>query len=143
MKFEKTLFIILIINIGILIVIQIAHSIPQVGNVLISKDNTDGAILGTEEYLFKKGYIVLKIDDMTHNENPRVLINGDEVAVFDSSTIKVNITHGDIVEIDNNLSGTEIKVSVILKSNNVANDCINNSILIGHGIYKLLKIRLV
>jgi hypothetical protein len=142
MRFEKILFLILLINIGILIMIQIAHTVPQSENILISGDNTDGAILGKVEYLFKKGYMVLKVDDMTDTEKLKILINGDETAFFDSSTIKIDIMNGDVVEIDNNLKDKKIKVSVIMKSNNVLNDCLNTSMLIKHGINRLLKVRL-
>ncbi|AEY66244.1 hypothetical protein [Clostridium sp. BNL1100] len=138
---EKILFRTCIIFFIVLISVQIVLSVPSVRVRLNIMDKSVGIPLGSDEYLYGRGKVTLELIDEEPDPQAKILVNGEQVAVFDKIEIPINVNDGDVIEID----GSESQISHIIKvqnaSSNINNKCINAIANIERNIKKLVKIQ--
>jgi len=66
------------------------------------------------------GYICLELQDYTHLDRVRILINGREVERMSSSRVKLYVTAGDVLEIDTTAYNHPITLKITGASSNLA-----------------------
>ncbi len=138
---EKILFRTCTIFFIALISVQIVLSVPWVRVRLNIMDKSLGIPLGSDEYLYGRGKVTLELIDEEPDPQAKILINGEQVAVFDKIEMPVNVNDGDVIEID----GSESQISHMIKvqnaSSNINSKCINAIANIERNIKKLVKIQ--
>lgn len=139
--FENILFCICIICFSALILVQVLLVIPSARNGLNLSDESIGAPLSKDEYLYNQGQITLKMIGIEPDPSVCILINGEEVSNFENLEMDINVRNGDVVEIDGSQSqiGHIVKVESI--SSNIDNSCINAVVNVERNMQKLVKVK--
>lgn len=125
----------------ILLGVQAALLNPSFRAVLTMDENLQGSPLGTEEFLYNEGSIEISLVNLESNSDVRVLVNGEERAVFDSSSITVNVVEGDVVEIDASEATGSVEVKISAISANFDRECLGRAYRAEGRVLKLLKVR--
>lgn len=140
MNFERFLYLCFILTFALLLVVQAALATPA-ARTFLALDDSSGVPLGYEEYLYDEGELVLELLSEHENEYVKVLVNGNEAAVFASNTATIPVRDGDLVEIDASEAMGEIEVLVAAKSPNITTDCLGDTISVRSNVKKLAMIR--
>ncbi len=138
---EKILFRTCIIFFISLISVQIILSIPSVRARLNIMDKSVGIPLGSDEYLYGRGKVTLALISEESDPQAKILVNGEQVAVFDKVEVPVNVNDGDVIEIDGSECSTSHMIKVQNASSNINNRCINAIANIEQNIKNLVKIQ--
>lgn len=141
LNIERILFLSFIVTFVTMIIVQAALMSPAVRTSLAINDEFEGAPLGTEEFLYNEGKLVLQLLGGEANHNLKILINGDEAARFSDISLEIAVRNGDVVEIDGSDVHDEIEVAVVFKSDNVASDCLNKVVKVNSNVQRLLKVK--
>ncbi|MCX8132148.1 MAG: hypothetical protein N3I35_18895 [Clostridia bacterium] len=141
-SFERFMFFTFIIAFTLLVIVQTALISPSVRTFVNGNDEFEGTPLGVEEYLYEEGEIGLKLLSGSPDGRLKVLINGDEAAVFNNSVISLPVKDGDIVEIDGSGIQDEAEVIIITKSENIDSECANKRVRIKSGVKKLTQVKI-
>ncbi len=118
-KFEFLLYISFFIVFFIMIVSQMALLSPVLREVVAWQDDMEGTPLGKEEYLFKRAVLVLTLDGKEADSEIEVLVNGDTKADFKNGSAQLEVTEGDIIEVDGSSSSGEFSGTVKVISGNL------------------------
>lgn len=140
---EKILFWTCIFFFVALISVQVALSVPSVRLRLNIMDKTMGIPLGSDEYLYGRGKVTLLLLSEEPDPQVKILVNGDEVAIFDKIKIPVNVNDGDVVEVDGSESQTSHIVKVENASLNINGKCLNAIVTVKSNLKKLVKIQFI
>ena len=138
---EKILFRTCIIFFIILISVQIVLSVPSVRVHLNIMDKSVGLPLGSDEYLYGRGKVTLALIDEEPDPQAKILVNGEQIAVFDKLEKPINVNDGDVIEIDGSESQINHMIKVQNASSNIDVKCINAIASIQRNIKKLVKIQ--
>jgi len=141
-RIEKILYITFIVTFFLMVVVQAAILNPDIRTFLAINDELEGAPLSAEEFLYNKGTLVLKLSYGEINENLKVLVNGDEVARFNTGSISINVKDGDIVEIDASEVQDDTEVIVASQSDNINRDSYNMRVTVNSNIKKLVQVQM-
>lgn len=91
------------IFISLFIILFVAQAIlvkPSFGLNISLINEGEGLPLKNEEFLYKRGELVLKCIGDVRKEHVKILINGDEKDSFSAGEIKIDVKQGDVIEID-------------------------------------------
>ena len=88
--FERILFFSFIVLFTALVLVQTAMMNPSIRTFLVNDTGLEGSPLEFEEYLYSEGEVSIALYGEDSNEDLKLLLNGDEVAVF-SNNIVINI----------------------------------------------------
>jgi hypothetical protein len=137
---ERLFFFSLIIAFTLLIMAQTALMSPSIRAFFITSNLDEGTSLTADTYLYKKGVVTLKLQNMNSNRLLNVLVNGDVVGVFKNKTMELNVKDGDVVELDGSALKTSVDVKIVPKSDNILETCVNKELTIRSGVQKLTTI---
>jgi hypothetical protein len=138
---EKILFRTCVFFFIVLVSIQIILVIPSVRSRLNLADKSLGVPLGADEYLYKRGLITLTMISKEPDPTVRILVNGEEIAMFENLKMPVSVNDGDVIEID----GTGSLVNHIIKveniSSNINSNCLNAYTNVEANMKRLVKVQ--
>ncbi len=140
--FEKILFLSCVAAFLLLIIIQTAMLSPSLTAFVESQNRLEGQPLGVEEYLFEEGTISLQLVDAQCRYDLKVLVNGDEAAVFSEKNVTIKVRDGDVVELDTGSGKEAVEVLVTSASDNVATRCVGKKYKAKPGISRLFKVQM-
>ena len=142
LTFERVIFFAFIAAFTLLVVVQAALISPSVKTFVNESEEFDGTPLGIEEYLYQEGEIRLKLLKGDPDGSVKILLNGDEAAVFNSQTQNLTVKDGDIVEIDGSEAENDVEVAIVGRSDNIVNDSVNKMIRVKSEVKPLAQIRM-
>ncbi len=140
--FENILFSTCILCFVVLILVQVVLVVPSLRNILHISDKSIGMPLNGDEYLYDQGQITLEMIGEEPDPTVRILVNGDNVAQFDSNEMTISVKDGDVVEIDGSQSLVEHIVKVESVTTNINSHCTNAVANIQSNIKRLVKIQI-
>ncbi len=138
---ERILFLSFILVFTAMVVVQTIMLSPT-GNMIVSGNGFEGTPLGMEESLYSEGEIGLALENAVANNDLKILVNGDEVAVFNGKLVNLRVKDGDIIEIDGSSLKNDALVTIISKSENVNTNLFNKKIKISSGVKRLTQVRI-
>ena len=141
LNFERLLFILFVISFTLLVLIQAAMTNPSVRTFLSTENEFEGTPLGVEEFFYNEGTIALRLLSSDSDSGLKVLVNGDEAAVFNESVINLDVKDGDVVEIDGSSTDMAADVQIISKSDNILTDCVGSKVSVRSNIRKITDIK--
>lgn len=141
-KLEKILYFSFLAVFFVLIVSQAAMLDGSVRSFLTVESKLLGTAMGVEEYLYKEGEIELGLENSSIGSSIKVLVNGEQKAVFDKKQIKLKVLDGDVLELDTSEISQKITIRIIKKSENIANDCEGRLYTMNPGIKRLFKVKI-
>ena len=109
--FEKFLFFSFVFLFSALILIQIAIMNQSAKTFFIKDSWMEGCPLKTEEYLYSRGEITLELCGQESDEALKILLNGDEIAVFSKSAVNLRVMDGDIYRLTEPYKEAEVKIA--------------------------------
>lgn len=139
--FEGLLFKACIVFFCILITIQLIFAIPFFRSRLNLTDKSIGVPLNNDEYLYNQGQVTLELIAESPDPTVKILVNGDEVATFESLEMPLNVKDGDVIEIDGSNSTSGHIVRVGETSSNVNSKCMDAVTRVETNIQKLVKVK--
>jgi hypothetical protein len=107
---------------------------------LVKDEGFDGRPLASEEYLYEEGKISIALLESENNEDLKLLVNGDEVAVFSQNLITLSVKDGDVIEVDGSLTDNETEVEIISASENVAGIEVGKKIKVNSTIEEITRV---
>lgn len=127
----------------ILIVAQASLTNPSIrAKLFIIDGGIEGTPLKSEEFLYQYGEITLKLLSKRTNRDVKILVNGDEKAVFLDNETTIRVRDGDIVEVDGSEIPDYIDIEVVSKSNNIKSDCLGQKFRIKSQVKKIIKAKI-
>lgn len=141
-NFEKILFVSCVAAFLLLVIIQTAMLTPSLQAFLEEQNSLEGQPLGVEEYLFEEGSISLQLVDAQCRYDLKVLVNGDEAAVFSEKNVTIGVRDGDVIGLDTGNGKETVEVLVTSASDNVITKCVGKKYKAKPGISKLFKVQL-
>jgi hypothetical protein len=142
LSFERFMFVTFIIAFTLLVVVQAALMSPTVRTFINGNDEFEGTPLDTEESLYEEGEIGIKLLNGIPDGHLKVLVNGDEAAVFNNSIINLKVMDGDIVEIDGSEANADSEVVIISKSDNISPESANKRVKLKSGVKRLTQVKI-
>ena len=106
---------------------QIGLRIDKTRNMLTSVDILDGTVAAGSDFIPDIGEITLKMVDGKPSENVSILVNGNEIEKFDSTSKTITITNQSVVEISNT-SRLPVKIELASVSQNL-DTVLNNEVV--------------
>jgi len=140
--FENLLFGTCIVCFIILVLIQIVLVIPSARDNLNLSDKSIGVPLSKDDYLYKQGQITLKMIGETPDSNVRILVNGDDIAMFENLMMNISVKDGDVIEIDGSQSLIGHIISVESLSTNISSTCSTAIARVESNIQRLVKVQI-
>lgn len=137
--FEKVLFFAFVCIFIAIIFVQ-ATLLSPMSTFLVKDEGFDGRPLASEEYLYKEGEISIALLESENNEDLKLLVNGDEVAVFSQNLITLSVKDGDVIEVDGSLTDNETEVEIISASENVAGIEVGKKIKVNSTIEEITRV---
>lgn len=138
--FEKILFFAFLCLFIAIVFIQGTLLNPSLRSYLIKDEEINGRPLGSEEYLYKEGVISIALLANENNEDLKLLVNGDEVAVFSQNLITLTVKDGDVIEVDASSIDNEAELEIISASENIAGVEVGKKIKVNANIEEITRI---
>ena len=138
--FEKILFFAFLCLVIAIVFIQGTLLNPSLRSYLIKDEEINGRPLGSEEYLYKEGVISIALLANENNEDLKLLVNGDEVAVFSQNLITLTVKDGDVIEVDASSIDNEAELEIISASENIAGVEVGKKIKVNANIEEITRI---
>lgn len=113
---------------------------PSLRPYLIKDEMADGRPLASEEYLYREGEISIALLESENNEDLKLLVNGDEVAVFNQNRITLSVKDGDVIEVDASLTERETELEIISASENISGVEVGKKIKVNSNIEEITRI---
>ena len=142
LNFEKILHISFFIVFFVMILVQTAIFMPSFNSAMIMRDSYNGVPIGEKEYLYKEGAIELTLIDFKNYPVLKVLVNGEERALFVGDKVYIEVIDGDVVELDGSETNNNTTIAVSSISKNVDENYLGKTFIVGREVLKLFKIRL-
>ncbi|HEY5587285.1 MAG TPA: hypothetical protein VIK78_22715 [Ruminiclostridium sp.] len=140
--FENILFVVCIVCFVVLVSVQIVLVIPSARDSLNLTDKSIGAPLSSDEYLYNQGQITLKMIGTDPDPTVRILVNGDNVAMFEKLEMNINVKDGDVIEIDGSQSLLDHIITVASASTNINSKCSTAVAKVETNIQRLVKVQI-
>ncbi len=140
-NFENILFKTSLILFFVLISVQIILVIPSVREKLNLTDKSIGSPLSNDEYLYNQGQVMIRLVSEEPDPTVKILVNGDEVAIFENIKMSINVKNGDVIEIDGSESVTGHIIRVESLSSNINSSYINAIAKVENNIQRLMKVQ--
>ena len=137
---EKVLFFVFVCLFISIIFVQGTLLNPSLRSYLVKDEDADGRPLASEEYLYKQGEISIALLESENNEDLKLLVNGDEVAVFNQNCIKLSVKDGDVIEVDASSTEHETELEIISASENVSGVEVGKRIKVNSNIEEITRI---
>ena len=112
-----------------IIAVQLGMREPKTRNILTDIDILDGAILAGTDSILDVGHITLTINSGTPSDKIKILVNGEEIDVFNSDTKEIKITNQSVIEI-NNTGKSEVSIALKNISDNLTTVLNNEEITV-------------
>jgi len=138
--FEKILFFAFIGLFIAMVFVQGTLLNPALRNYLIKDEDVNGRPLGEEEYLYSEGEISIALLASESNEDLKLLVNGDEVAVFNQNLVTISVKDGDVIEIDGSATDQEALLEIISASENLSGVEVGKRIKVNSNIEEITRI---
>lgn len=138
---EKMLFRTCIVFFVALVSVQIILTVPSVRTKLNITDKSIGIPLGSDEYLYGRGMITLTMMSEEPDPTVKILVNGEEIAMFENIKMSVNVNDGDVIEIDGSSSPSGHIIKVENVSSNINKKCLNANANVQFEIKKLVRVQ--
>jgi len=103
---------------ALLITVQVILTLPGARNS-INKEAVDGEPLGKQVYLVEPCKMELRLVNMEYCPELKVLVNGDEADAFSTDTVLLELSDGDVVELDASKMLLSARVQVSAVSRNI------------------------
>jgi hypothetical protein len=140
--FENMLFGTCIASFLLLVSIQAVLLIPSVRDTFNLTDKSIGEPLSKDDYLYKQGQITIKMIGTEPDPTVQILVNGDNVAIFENLLMNVYVNDGDVIEIDGSHSLIGHIIMVDSVSENISSKCSTSVAKINSNIQKLVKVQI-
>lgn len=137
---ERMLFTVFIGLLTITVFSQISYFRPNALKLPVAEDAFVGAPLGAEEYLYISGTVELRLMNADSNPDLIVLVNGDKAAQFDSKDVKLEVSEGDIIEIDGS-NVNEAEVAVCAVSDKLQKDILGQVFTLKNNVQKVMTVK--
>ncbi len=137
---EKILFFAFVCIFIAIIFVQGTLLNPSIRNYLVKDEGADGRPLASEEYLYREGEISIALLESENNEDLRLLVNGDEVAVFNQNRITLSVKDGDVIEVDASSTEYETELEIISASENLSGVEVGKKIKVNSNIEEITRI---
>jgi len=141
-NFERALFLCFVIVFVLLILTQAALTNPNARTFLTGGPDIEGTPLGAEEFLYREGEIGLELLSPGANGEVKVLVNGDEAAVFNGSHVDVTVKDGDVLEVDASASQGDAEVEIVSKTDNITTGCVGLKVRADSGVKRLVRVKI-
>ena len=141
LNMERLLFNAFLAVFIILLGVQAVLLNPTFRSVLTVDEGLEGSPLGPEEYLYNTGSMELRLDKAEGNGPVKVLVNGEERAVFESSSVIISVNEGDVVELDTTEAEGSVKVTISAVSDNISKECLGKTFQAEGSVLKLVTVR--
>ena len=138
--FEKILFFTFVCLFIAIVFIQGTLLNPSLRSYLVKDDDVNGRPLGEEEYLYKEGEISIALLASESNEDLKLLVNGEEVAVFNQNLVTIPVKDGDVVEVDASSTDQEAVLEIISASENISGVEVGKRIKVNSNIEEITRI---
>lgn len=138
--FEDLLFKTCITFFIVLIAVQLILVIPS-ARVRLGLDKGIGAPLSADEYLYSQGHLTLKLIGDNPDPTVRILVNGDEIAMFENLEMPLSVRDGDVIEIDGSQSLNDYMVRIGNVSANINSNCLDAVAKVKSNIKMLVKVQ--
>jgi len=138
-KILLTSFILLFI---ILIIAQTALTNPFIRAEIFMDEAVEGTPLKSEEFLYSYGELTFKLLGRNPGKDIKLLVNGDEKAVFLDAEITVRVKNGDVIEVDGSEIPDYADVEIISKSGNIKSDCLGQKFRIKSQVKKIITVKI-
>ncbi len=139
---ERVLLTFFILSFILLIISQMALTNPSMRAELFMNEEIEGTPLKSEEFLYKHGELTLKSLGKGNKQDAKILVNGDEKAVFLDDEITIKVRNGDIIEIDGSELSDYIDIIVVSKSDNIKTDCLGQKFRIKSQVKKIIQVKI-
>lgn len=139
---ERMLYSSFIILFIVMIIIQAVLTSPAARTSLSVNYELEGKPLGTEEYLYSQGEIVLGLISKKTHENLKVLLNGEEIDSFKSTNVALTVKDGDVLEVDGSSVGNSIEVEVVKAGENIAPGIIGKRVIVNSEVKRIARVRI-
>lgn len=140
--FENILFFMCILCFIILIAVQVVIANPSIREKFNLTDKSIGLPLNDNEYLYSQGQMTLRMVGENPDPTVKILVNGDEVAIFENSLMNIYVRDGDVVEIDGSQSLSEHIVKIESVSANINSKSSVASVNVDSNIKRLVKVQI-
>lgn len=137
---EKILFFAFICIFIAIVFVQGTLISPTLRTLLVKDEGVDGRPLASEEYLYKQGEISIALLESENNEDLKLLVNGDEVAVFNQNLITLKVKEGDVIEVDASSTEYETELEIISASENLTGIEVGRKIKVDSNIEEITRI---
>lgn len=117
-KIELTLISLFLTAFIIMIAVQAVMLNPNMRPIFFY-ENVEGSQLSSEVTLFVPCKMELRLTNMGHCEDLKVLVNGLEVASFQEKAIMLDLKDADVVELDGNAVQVRAQVEISAVSMNI------------------------
>ena len=138
--FEKILFFTFLCLFVAIVFIQGILLNPDLRSYLLKDEGVNGRPLGSEEYLYEEGEISIALLASESNEEIKLLVNGDEFAVFNENLITIPVKDGDVIEVDASSIDHEAELEIISASENIAGVEVGKKIKVHSNIEEITRI---
>lgn len=140
-RYEKPVLLLIASIIVILVFVQIIILNNSSGLFNQADLEYQGAALGKTEYLYGYGFITIELKGAEPKSEVIVLKNGTEIADFSNRIVKLEVMHGDIIEIDASEAKDREVVKVISVSKGISDECRHASVSLYKEVKTLLKVK--
>lgn len=137
---ERLLFTAFIGLLTVAVLSQISYIRPDTLKLPAAEDAFVGAPLGAEEYLYVSGTVELRLMNADSNPELAVLVNGDKAAQFDGKDVKLEVSEGDIIEIDGS-NANEAEVAVCAVSDKLQKDLLGQVLTVKNNVQKVMTVK--
>lgn len=140
--FENVLFFMCILCFIILIAVQAVIANPSIREKFSLTDKSIGLPLNDNEYLYSQGQMTLRMIGENPDPTVKILVNGDEVAIFENILMSIYVRDGDVVEIDASHSLAEHIVKIDSVSANINSKSGVASVNVYSNIKRLVNVQI-
>lgn len=141
-NYERILFTAVIVAFSILVLAQAALMNNTARTFISDTARYEGIPLEGQNALFEEGKLVLELTDDIDGSVLKVLVNGDETGNFSSRVLELTVKNDDVVEIQNPVKSTVLKIKIDNASDNIKGSFKGKVFNMKEGINKLVRIRL-
>jgi len=137
---EKTLFYTCILLIVLLVGAQILN--PFLDKFSNNGYDFRGRELSEQEFLYNTGTISLKLIDKEYDVDAKILVNGDEVANFDTNPVNITVKESDVIQIDGSSCKNALTVAILDTSSKIKDKDVLKTVEVENGIKTIGQIRM-
>ncbi len=141
-SFERVLFLSFVFTFCLMILVQTALTNSSVRDFLAVNTDMEGSPLEREMYLYNEGTIRIGLTGESENSDIKILVNGDEAAVFSSRILELNVKDGDVIEVDGSRFKSTAEVEILSKSDNISTPCLGKKVKVQSDTQRLLKVNI-